>query len=174
MNYKTHVAGGLALGYSTLHFIDRIPCKVNENIMDKNTYIIVTVGFIIGSLILDIEHKNSYVSNKHKIISFISRIFLKHRGFTHSIFGVCSIALITYLSTGYLGVENRITTLLSASIFIGAISHVFLDMLTPSGVELLSPFTNKRFSFIRGKVRIPDSIAFLICISILYWNLTVL
>ncbi|MCQ4924967.1 metal-dependent hydrolase [Tissierella carlieri] len=174
MNYKTHVAGGLALGYSTLYYIDKLHYKINDNIMDKDTYIIVTVGFIIGSLILDIEHKNSYVSNKYKIISFISRIFLKHRGFTHSIFGVSFITLITYLSTGYLGVENRITTLLSASIFIGAISHVFLDMFTPSGVELLNPFTNKRFSFIRGKVGIPDSIAFLICISIFYWSLTVL
>lgn len=80
MLYKTHIAGGLALGYIAF---SKVP-MFNVDMTQSKTLIIITSGLVVGSLFPDIDHKNSYLSRKIKPLSFITSKLFKHREFTHS------------------------------------------------------------------------------------------
>lgn len=92
MLYKTHIAGGLALGYI---LFNKVP-MLNVDITESKTLIIITSGLVLGSLFPDIDHKNSYLSRKLKPVSFITSKVFKHREFTHSIVGTISISYLMY------------------------------------------------------------------------------
>lgn len=105
-----------------------------------------TLGFIIfifGVMIPDIDHKNSKISNKIKPLSWLVRIFTKHRGFTHSLSG----AIV--FSFGFMLVLQifNITKPLTIWFFLGYIAHLVGDSLTPQGVNWLHPLTKKRIKF---------------------------
>lgn len=65
-----------------------------------------------------------------------------HRGFTHSLFGVAVMAPVAALVALWLSKEKEFTRLLTL-IAIGMLSHVLLDLPTPMGVMLFSPFSRK-------------------------------
>ena len=141
MKGKTHIAGGIALGYLAFNNIE----VLNVNLSDDKILLLVTAGLTLGALIPDIDHKNSTISNKVKPIgNIISKIF-KHRGFTHSILGSIIIIILFGWLFSLTGINKVFNIILIKSIYIGIISHILLDMLTPSGVSLLYPY-NKRYS----------------------------
>lgn len=79
---------------------------------------------IFGSILPDIDHKNSFLG---KNIPFISNFFT-HRGFTHSLLFVC---LIWFLNV---------------YIAYGIIVHILFDMMTHNGIKLFYPIdSNIRF-----------------------------
>ena len=85
---------------------------------------------VLGAVFPDTDHHNSLAGKLlplHKIKS------LKHRTYTHSLF----LAPFFFMVDFWLG--------------IGFISHVFLDLLTPSGVYFLYPFYEEKvnISYIR-------------------------
>jgi inner membrane protein len=89
----------------------------------------------IGGLLPDVDHSSSVMGSKTKILSF-----LKHRGLTHSILGAGIVYfLMQFLFTRYL---TKAVPLINY-VMIGYISHIFLDMLTPSGVSLFYPFKKR-------------------------------
>ncbi len=69
-----------------------------------------------------------------------------HRGFTHSITFAFCVALIALLAARWLR-SGRIRAFIV--VFVAAMSHALLDMLTNGGlgIALLSPFSNERFFF---------------------------
>ena len=69
MLYKTHIAGGLALGYI---LFSKVP-MLKVDITESKTLIIITSALVIGSLFPDIDHKNSYLSRKLKPVSYVDR-----------------------------------------------------------------------------------------------------
>lgn len=85
-------------------------------------------------------------------IDFILRAFgfetyiLYHRGFTHSLFGLPFLALLLGWIFYHLGPLKRLRylTFLCAC---GIASHIFLDLITSYGTMVLSPLSDRRFSW---------------------------
>lgn len=94
----------------------------------------IILGGILGSLLPDIDHPKSTISLKLK-----SYLFIRHRGFTHSLTALLLLILLAPWG------EKILHYNLYQGIIIGIISHIFLDSLTPSGVQLFFP-CKKRFS----------------------------
>ena len=138
--YKTHIAGGLALGYI---LFNKIP-MLNVDIRESKSLIIITSGLILGSLFPDIDHRNSYLSRKIKPISFITSKLFKHREFTHSIVGTITVSYLLYLILDRTNIETMYSSMFNEAFTIGIISHIILDMMTVSGVVLFYPIYKKR------------------------------
>ena len=138
--YKTHIAGGLALGYI---LFNKVP-MLNVDITESKTLIIITSGLVLGSLFPDIDHKNSYLSRKVKPISFITSKLFKHREFTHSIVGTISFSYLLHIILNKMNREIIYSSMFRNAFTIGFISHIILDMMTISGVVLFYPIYKKR------------------------------
>lgn len=166
MKGKTHIAGGIALGYLAFNSIDIL----NVNLNDEKVFLLATVGLTLGALLPDIDHSNSIITNRVKPIGkVISKIF-KHRGFTHSILGSLVMVFLMNLLFKVFGLNKEISLFLLKSIYIGIMSHIFLDMLTPSGVSLLYPY-NKRYNIANFRMGgISESILVILFIGIAYYS----
>lgn len=94
------------------------------------------VGTILTCLLPDIDHPKSWLGRTFKFLSIpISRLF-GHRGITHSLLAV--IILIFFCEKSFLSLIFPVDIV--NAMIISYISHIFADMLTPSGVPLLWPF----------------------------------
>lgn len=162
MLYKTHMVGGLALGYLAF-------TKSNifiGNIAESKTLLIVTGGLLLGSLLPDIDHGNSFISKKLKPISKVTSKAFKHREFTHSILGSLLILIFFDFILKQITIDDIYRQVFIQSLGIGIISHIFLDMLTPAGVVLFYPLSKKRiklFNFkkkAKGKYKLIEKIMF--------------
>lgn len=140
MLYKTHIAGGLALGYIAFNNI----AMLNVDISDSKSLIIVTSGLMLGSLFPDIDHRNSYLSRKVKPISCITSKIFRHREFTHSIVGTILMSYLFYLLLGKFNINPIYANVFIKAFTIGIISHILLDMMTVSGVVLFYPLYKKK------------------------------
>ena len=111
MKGKTHFYAGVLVVLFFLFF-----SKINlENL-------IFSLFFLIGCMFPDIDHMNSIVGKKFKIIGWA----FKHRGFFHSLFGLILISLIFY----------PFNVLVSIFFALGYLLHLLLDMLSKKGVKL--------------------------------------
>lgn len=144
MLYKTHVLGGLALGYLVF-------TKTNflvGDIMESKTLLIASGGLVVGALLPDIDHGNSYISKKLKPISKFTSKYFRHREFTHSILGAGLMTVFLDFILKKIGFQDTYRTVFIQSILLGIISHIFLDMLTPAGVVLFYPLSKKRIKLL--------------------------
>lgn len=91
---------------------------------------------MFGSIIIDIDCPNSFIGRKTPVMSTILNLFFGHRGFFHSIFFGTIVSIVSYPFIKYY----------SFAIFLGAMSHLFSDGLTVSGVNLLYPFSELRMA----------------------------
>lgn len=96
---------------------------------------------LLGSLLPDLDTPNSKLGRKLWPISFILRLFFKHRTATHSILFVGILAVIGF--TLLYPLTNSL--LISSALAIGTSSHIIGDWLTSRGVPLLYPFIRKRY-----------------------------
>ncbi len=114
---------------------------------DATTTALLVSTCLIGSIFPDIDNPNSNFGQLTKPISTIigkiqkleGKKAYQHRGILHSFLLYFIGLIITYIWCPYL-----------LGFFIGALSHIFLDMFNPSGVPLLL-FRRIRFA------RIPSS-----------------
>lgn len=91
---------------------------------------------VLGSLLPDIDHPNSWAGRKLRPISVPLSLLVGHRGITHSLLAVIGgIALLAAMGGNWV----------AAPIIIGYLSHLAADSLTPSGVPLLWPW-KRRFT----------------------------
>lgn len=161
---KTHRLGGICTGVmlSSFYFQD----FSKENLMYFGVFM---GGCILGSLIPDIDHKGSTISNSNIITKGLSRIvgLFGHRGITHAPLLYLLLTLIPlfcfrdfnslFQMLGYLGCMGCI---------IGALSHLFLDFLTKGGIPLFFPFTKKKYHLLPLKTGSCDIFVSIILISI--------
>ena len=130
---------------------------------------IFSMGLILGSIIPDADHSESYVSKQYPLLSKIFRLFLallaivlypitklfnkkttlkklrSHRGLGHSL--IIPGALI--LALAWIGTNQQIPgmlTLFLAGLSFGYLAHIMGDLLTTQGVPLLLPLSTKRYS----------------------------
>lgn len=142
MRKTTHILGGIITAGG-------IYLALN-NSMPPESIIALAAGSIAGSLIPDIDHPNSTVSNNAKALRVMYRIGTignpdgKHRGMMHSIlFCIPWILMAIFISNG-------IARFAFIGISAGYLSHLLLDCFNPAGCPLFYPF-KKRISL--GKIR---------------------
>lgn len=67
-----------------------------------------------------------------------------HRGITHSFIGGLGVALAVAFLVRFLGPEKRWGPLVGMSYLSLVLGHLFLDLITPYGIQLFLPFSNAR------------------------------
>lgn len=161
MTGKTHILGGLEFG--CLGAIAASVAVPELTTIQVGSFI---MGSTVGALIPDIDHPNSVISRQVPVISGLYRViaaldkgickFLRreyrmgHRGITHSLVPIgLLLGLLLYFGRG-----AQIFELL-LGLLVGCISHVVFDMLNPSGVPILLPFSDKRFRLVPKRLAIP-------------------
>ena len=145
MKYKTHVIGGVCSAVILNQFILQ-PNTIEANIIPCT---IVMAGSIVGSLLPDIDHTQSYLGKRAKIISKPMNSLLGHRGAFHSPFLHFLILSLLFI-VGQMSLSDGLFVLhkyLLSGLAIGIFSHLFLDSLTKAGIPILYPVSKKKVSF---------------------------
>ena len=85
----------------------------------------------IGALLPDIDHSRSFISQKIPIIPQLLSFYTKHRGFTHSLYGLLTVLfiLVFVIHTFHL------STVSAGGLFVGYLLHIAGDAMTLSGVS---------------------------------------
>ena len=140
MTGKTHLLGGVLFGGAYIILTK----SVNEM-----PYILAASA--VGSLLPDIDHPGSTISKKNLATKFTSEIvsgMTKHRGFTHTVLFAAIVAALPLLIKNIIG---SIAVPIAIGLFVGIISHLFLDTLNPTGIMWLYPFSRKYFHLMKIK-----------------------
>lgn len=114
---KTHLAAGIFTG-SALSFIHNTDIK---------TSLLLTAGTALGSLLPDIDKRNSLISRALKPLGMIVEPLLGHRTLLHD-----PVFYITLFGMFHLTLEQYLPIFLP--IFWGVGSHLLLDALTLQGI----------------------------------------
>lgn len=127
MTGRTHAAIGLAAGIL-------VASRGPSDTLLRAT--VVTMA-VVASLIPDIDHPKAIVSGYLPGVGHATRLFVSHRGGTHTvIFAAAIMALLTLI---------RAPLPLVGAAGAGLLSHLIADMTTPQGVPLLIPLSRRPF-----------------------------
>ena len=99
-------------------------------------------SFMLGVVAPDVDTEHSKVG-KRVIISKLIRIFFGHRGAIHSFLGAVLLSLILIFVLRFVNLPDS----LAIWFFIGYLSHLLTDSLTPQGIRWFYPFSKKKFRF---------------------------
>ena len=127
MTYKTHIISSV--------IIAEIILPLTPFIKDKHQILFYFIAVFFGSLFPDIDEPLSKISKM--LPNFVTYFFnkLKHRGFTHNVFGIFTINIF-FLMFFYI-IINKYFIVCSIGFFIGYISHLFGDIVTYQGLVLI-------------------------------------
>ena len=135
MTGKTHILGGVATSVLLMavgHDLSAVSAS----------------AAVFGSLLPDIDHFNSKISNKNfatKMISAVTTTIFKHRGFLHTpLFILLTGAVLFVFGQYYCEWLN----LLILPICAGMLSHLCLDTLNPQGIMWAYPFSRRRMNLL--------------------------
>lgn len=103
--------------------------------------IIILLLILLGSILPDIDEENSRINKWGGILGKIIAFFSKHRGMFHSLLFAVGLSAIL----GYFWAWNY-----GLALFIGYLSHLIGDALTPMGVQVFYPFLKFR---IKGPIK---------------------
>lgn len=122
------------------HFISAVSLAIPVNFFLKQTLqispqmdMLFFSGVAIGSLFPDVDEPNSFVGKSFKPISSLISMFTTHRGFTHNVKGIVSVAVIC-LTTGIF-LKSAQWNLFLLGFFLGYIFHIVGDAMTFSGIR---------------------------------------
>lgn len=117
---------------------------------------------IAGSLVPDIDHEKSFIGRIFFFISYPLNRKFGHRNITHS--------LLLWLPILAIGMKFKWVLWLS----IGALSHLFLDMWTITGVGLFKPLTDKIYVMANKKFRLKvgsrNELILILVFALLLWG----
>ena len=155
MNAPNHIAGGIVLTGIVTSFSD-------INILSDPLMLGVTA---FAAILPDIDHPHSLLGKAVKPVSNYLNKNYGHRTITHSLTAVLAV----YLFVGFIEVLFNLESSWSTVITVAYFSHLFLDMMTLSGIPFLYPFKRNRFVLpgddkyrMRGGDRKGEVIAFVI------------
>ena len=134
---NTHIQGGVAAGLVTNPVV--LGAMGDDNFIYKIFIVCVYIyGCYLGSLLPDIDFKNSYISKKMPLVYNLIGKKCKHRGVTHSWVGLLVISALS--SIVVIAVQNDYFGIVFAQgIVIGYGSHIILDLFTREGVAFFHP-----------------------------------
>jgi inner membrane protein len=126
---KTHLIGGLALGFAAFRHLDLDP--------NLTQFALYFGGVALGALLPDVDHHNAPISLwLFPIHRFVAKRW-SHRTMTHSL-------IFMAVATLFVGLLSR-NLLLMLGLGVGLLSHLVLDLFNPTGVPLLYPFKENKF-----------------------------
>lgn len=149
MLFKTHLAFAFLIGLYLIDFL-----KIKNQIL----FIIVLLFF---SVFPDIDKSSSKIFKKLKPFSYPAVIF-RHRGIFHTIYFPLLIFLVLYI------IDLK---LLSLTVLIGYLLHLFLDLITKKGIALFYPLSKKR---IKGFIKVgslTENMIFVVLIILIIYKL---
>ena len=125
MLFKTHLLFGFLCALFGVQFLQ------------PQNQILFVILAVIGSALPDLDHPNSKLGRKVKIVAYL----FEHRGFTHGLF---ILVPLLFFSLYYMQTVN------AYALLIGYVSHIAIDMLTVEGIMPLHPISKFRLSgFVR-------------------------
>ena len=153
MTGKTHMAGGALFGLMWI------------GVMHPDSYVKMGVmlgATTIGSLLPDIDHPRSRLSNTNLIFKAVSGVvssFTKHRNEIHTVFACILFGILGYVLSILCGnlIENLMLNMgvrchaasyaltIGLGFFIGSMCHLIWDTFNPEGIRWLYP-SKKRIS----------------------------
>lgn len=151
MRGSTHMIGGAAAAFTVMTL---------TGISEFQTLAVGAVFGALGGLIPDIDHPNSKIAHKTGFIgAAISKIF-HHRGIWHTPVLYAVVWVVLQVCNG--------SSIWVNLLFAGIASHLLLDMLNPTGIPFLFPFTKRKIhlAMIRTGGKLEKAISFLLAISI--------
>jgi inner membrane protein len=86
---------------------------------------------VVGSLLPDVDHPQSWVGRRTKPVSTALAATLGHRGITHSAFALIGLVALLLHTGSRQGAVSALA--------VGYLSHLAADMLTPRGLRLAWP-----------------------------------
>ena len=141
MMFKTHLAFGFLVGLLLIQFF-----------RPANQILFLTL-VVIGSVLPDIDHPNSKIGSKVKIIGFL----FEHRGFFHSVF-----ALILLMFPLYYFLKSY---MLGIAILAGYAAHILIDAFSKQGIMPFHPLS--RFT-IKGFIKTNGLVEYVIFIALIF------
>jgi inner membrane protein len=111
-----------------------------------------------GALLPDIDHPESWVGRRVRVISHPLAALIGHRGFTHSILAVVGCGLLLRWQGLGRGVVDPLV--------VGYLSHLAADLLTYGGLRLAWP-SRRRFAIPLCKTGSPGELV--IVMSLVVW-----
>ena len=147
MNYKTHINGGILVGlYVSIHMQSKALIPTG----------IFIGGALLGSLLPDIDHRNSYIGKKVKTASKAINKLAGHRKLFHA------PLIYLFLYSMALGmVKDNLLIRGISGVFFGILSHLILDSLTVGGLPWFYPLSKKKFSI--GNVKTNSKLEEILC-----------
>ena len=140
MTGRTHILGGVTAGFIYTTFF--VP---DDMLLFGGTVALST----IGGLMPDIDHPSSKAGKKAGIFSTVINKIFGHRGFLHTpLFIFLFFILLNYF---LINKDLNYFTPLLYVYCVGYVSHLFLDLLTVSGILLFFPFSKKKISITKLK-----------------------
>lgn len=127
MEGTTHLLGGILSGLG----------MVMVGGITKEKHALVIGASMLGSLLPDIDHPHSKISQKFRLIGSTVSTIWGHRKLFHSPF----LYLALYLLGFSLLPDYR---WLWSAILAGVASHLLFDMLNPTGIPLIYPLSTKK------------------------------
>jgi len=157
MNYKTHINGGILVGlYVSIQM-------TNKSVMSTGMFL--TTAFV-GSLLPDIDHRNSYIGKRVKTASKVINKFAGHRKLFHA------PLFYLFLYSIALGmVTNNLLRIGLNGLSLGILSHLVLDSFTIGGLPWFYPLSKKKFSL--GKIKTNSKLEDILCGILICINIVV-
>lgn len=125
--------------------------------IEQEIFFIVIVCFF--GTFPDIDTYKSKIGRKLPVISFFMNLIFRHRRLFHSLF-IPILLYLVFLAIGY--------EFISLAILIGYASHIILDAITKSGIQLLWPFFSRIRGFIRTNSMLEKILFLFLCIVDIY------
>lgn len=143
MNSLTHALGGLALTTAT--------CVFAPSFLGPVSPAVLTAG-LFGSILPDIDHPKAKISNYTLLTKAVSKTVSAtagHRGPCHSLLFVALVSfLLSRFAVPYIPFFTEECVKWLA---VGMVSHLLLDMLNPTGINLFWPLTKRKRHLLRIK-----------------------
>jgi inner membrane protein len=132
MNYKTHINGGILVGLYVSIQMQNKPLIPTGILMG---------GALVGSLLPDIDHRNSYIGKKVKTASKAINKLAGHRKLFHA-----PLAYLFLYSVARGMIKDNFLIMGIEGLFLGILSHLILDSFTVGGLPWFYPLSKRRFS----------------------------
>lgn len=136
MNGKQHLTAGIVTGLISSPIVFQIaPAPAVAS-----AALIPYIGLAaLGALVPDIDKRGSMISRKFRLTSYVVSKSCGHRGIMHA--PIVMTLLWLFTST----IVPSFWSVCLTGLYVGIMSHIILDGLTPMGIPLLYPFTKKKF-----------------------------
>ena len=130
MLFQTHILLGVVL------FL------LSRPLLQEGNEIVFFLLVLLGSILPDIDSRNSKINRWSGAIGIIVVFFAKHRSLFHSlVFHISLFFVVQYFFDWYY----------ATALLLGYLAHLIGDGITPAGVMVLYPFSSFK---IRGPVKV--------------------